>query len=63
MRISIKELTTDIKWRVSIGLSQKQFLKLLDLFKEEYINIYGGRLEDRNKKNLSVKNILIIEKE
>ncbi|GIW21890.1 MAG: hypothetical protein KatS3mg068_0897 [Candidatus Sericytochromatia bacterium] len=47
MKISIKKLTTDRKWRVSTGLSQKQFLKLLDLFKEEYISICGKRLEDR----------------
>jgi hypothetical protein len=47
MKLEISKLTTDRKWRSVLGLDEKRFYLLLDLFEEGYKIIHGTSIEAR----------------
>ena len=47
MKIQLSDLTTERKWRAATGFDQQRFEKLLKLFKEFYVKIYGKPIQER----------------
>lgn len=47
MKIQLSELTTERKWRAATGFDKQRFEKLVELFKEYYVKIYGKPVRER----------------
>lgn len=47
MKIQLSDLTTERKWRAATGFDKQRFEKLLELFKEFYVKIYGKPVQER----------------
>ena len=47
MKIQLSDLTTERKWRAATGFDKQRFEKLLKLFKEFYVKIYGKPVQER----------------
>ena len=47
MKISVSELRTDRQWRAVTGLDKDRFYKLLEPFKQSYIDTYSLSLKER----------------
>lgn len=47
MKISITDLTTERKWRSATGYDQKIFRKLLSIFEETHLKIFGKTVPER----------------
>ncbi|HJW29321.1 MAG TPA: hypothetical protein VJ508_08700 [Saprospiraceae bacterium] len=47
MKIQLSELTTERKWRAATGFDKQRFEKLMELFKEYYVKIYGKPVRER----------------
>ena len=51
MKFSVSDLRTDRQWRSVTGLDKNRFYKLLEHFKETYIETYSLPLHDRQVDN------------
>lgn len=51
MKIGILDLTTDRKWRSALGLDEKRFLKLLQLFTSSYEELFEESMESKQADN------------
>lgn len=51
MKFSVSDLRTDRQWRSVTGLDKNRFYKLLEHFKETYMEIYSLPLHDRQVDN------------
>jgi hypothetical protein len=60
LKISTSELKQDRQWRATIGMSEKQFSILLELFKKAYFDTYH---EELSKRKVDVKVDYCIENE
>lgn len=47
MKIQLSDLTTERKWRAATGFDKQRFEKLLKLFKEFHVKIYGKPVQER----------------
>lgn len=47
MKISINDLKNERQWRSSTGYDEKRFRKLLTLFEQTYLKIFGKTLPER----------------
>lgn len=47
MKFSVSELRTDRQWRAVTGLDKNRFYKLLENFKQTYVETYSMTLQDR----------------
>ena len=47
MKFSVSDLQTDRQWRSITGLDKNRFYKLLEHFKETYVETYSMLLKDR----------------
>jgi hypothetical protein len=47
MKLKISDLKTERQWRAATGFDQARFEKLLVLFTESYLNLYGKSVADR----------------
>lgn len=53
MKISVSDLTSDRKWRSTLGLDEKRFYKLLTVFENSYLELFGKSMEERQASNPS----------
>ena len=47
MKLAIKELRTERRWRAATGLDERRFGRLLEYFEEAYQSLYGQTVAER----------------
>ena len=51
MKISIKDLTTERKWRSATGYDEEKFRKLLAIFEEAHLKLFGKTVNERESES------------
>ncbi|MDP3008915.1 MAG: hypothetical protein Q8N30_07580, partial [Methylococcales bacterium] len=51
MKLGLSDLKTERQCRAAIGMDKDRFFKLLEAFKQSYLDIHGMRLKEKQVDN------------